>query len=123
MEKLILFFSLFINFILNQECDRYNPIKKDNSCILTYCTDEEFSDGICEISNEIIKTQWLTNIIWIGEENSRFINFADYSNGDMIIETTSDPGNNKRIFFGLNSNGNYLFNDDKSHQLILTAEN
>ena len=123
MEKLILFFSLFINFILNQECDRYNPIKKDNSCILTYCTDEEFSDGTCEISNEIIKTQWLTNIIWIGEENSRFINFADYSNGDMIIETTSDPGNNKRIFFGLNSNGSYLFNEDESHQLILTAEN
>ena len=81
MEKLILFFSLFINFILNQECDRNTPIKKDNSCILTYCTDEEFSDGTCEISNEIIKTQWLTNIIWIGEENSRFINFAVYSNG------------------------------------------
>ena len=50
-----------------------------------------------------------TNIICIGDKNFRYINFADYSNGDMIIETTSFPESTKRLFYGLKQNGEYLF--------------
>ena len=53
-----------------------------------------------------------TNIIYIGDKNFRYINFADYSNGDMIIETTSFPESTKRLFYGLKQNGEYLFIKD-----------
>ena len=39
----------------------------------------------------------------------------------MIIEVSSDPGDTKRIFFGLNSDGSYLFQDDNTHQFTMTA--
>ena len=57
----------------------------------------------------------------IGEENSRFINFANFSNGTMIIEVSSDSENNKKTFFGLNSDGSYLFKNEKTHQFTMTT--
>ena len=87
-----------------------------------FCSETQFKNEECIINNDIIKTQWLTNIIWIGEKNSRFINFANYSNGDMVIETSSNPGNNKRFFFGLKADGNYLFEEEGNHQLILNVK-
>ena len=53
----------------------------------------------------IIKTQWFNNIIRIGDKDFRYVNFANYSNGDMIVETTSCQGNSKRMFYGMQSNG------------------
>ena len=74
-----------------------------------------------EINSNIKETQNLTNIIKIGEENSRFINFANFSNGTMVLEVSSEPGNSKRYFFGLNPDGSYLFEEDGAHQICLTA--
>ena len=59
---------------------------------------------------KIVKNNRITNIIWIGDINFRYINFANFSNGDMIIETTSCPGSSKRMFYGLKQNGEYFFN-------------
>ena len=47
----------------------------------------------------------LNNIIRIGDINSRYINFASYSNGDLIVETTAFPGNDKRMFYAIKLNG------------------
>ena len=69
----------------------------------------EYKNQNFSVANETIKTQLITNIIWIGDKGFRYINFANYSNGDMIIETTSNPGNSKRMFYGLKNNGEYLF--------------
>ena len=38
----------------------------------------------------------------------------------MVIEVSSDSGHSKRYFHGLKANGNYLFNNDDTHQYILT---
>ena len=54
---------------------------------------------------KIIKTQWFNNIIRIGDKDFRYVNFANYSNGDIIVETTSCPGNSKRMLYGIKSNG------------------
>ena len=42
-----------------------------------------------------IKTQWITNIIIIGDKDFRFINFVTYSNGDFVVETTPCPGDDR----------------------------
>ena len=41
----------------------------------------------------------------------------------MVIEVSSLPGDSKRIFFGLKSDGNYLFNEDETHQHIMISSN
>ena len=69
----------------------------------------DFDEKKCEIDNEIVKTQWLNNIIWIGDKDFRYVNFATYSNGDMIVETTSNPGNSKRMFYAIKKNGRSFF--------------
>ena len=43
----------------------------------------------------------INNIIELGGENFRYNRFSLNSKGDMIIDTTSNPGNNERKFFGL----------------------
>ena len=109
----IFFILIIVNTIINEECDRTTPILlKNGSCVLQYCTKEQYENEECIKNNQIIKTQWISNIIWIGEDDFRYINFANYSNGDMIIETSSCPGNSKRIFYGLKQNGEYFFEKD-----------
>ena len=51
----------------------------------------------------------LTNIINAGPEYFRYLNFANYSNGDMVFLTNSFKQNdiiqNTRIFYGLTKKG------------------
>ena len=123
MKKTDVYIIFIIKLIFCNECDINTPILINDECQSSYCIEEQFENGFCKINNEIIKTQWLTNIIWIGEENSRFINFANFSNGTMIIEVSSDSISNKRIFFGLQPNGSYLFGKENIHQFTMTASN
>ena len=115
-------FIIIIKFLFSFECDRTTPILKGGFCQAITCSEEQFLNENCKIDNEIIRTQWLTNIIWIGEENSRFINFANY-NDDMVIEVSSEPANSKRIFYGLKSDGSYFFTETEDHQLIMNVQN
>ena len=101
-----------INPILAQNCPRELPILKDGNCVLEFCTKREFKNKKCVIDNQIVKTQWLNDIIWIGDKNFIYINFANNSNGDMIVETTSYPPSEKRIFYGINWDGNPFFKDN-----------
>ena len=111
--NIILFFLLF-HFILN-ECDRDAPIKlKDDSCIMKYCTKEEYESENCILDNPIIKTQYPNNIITIGEVKFRYLNFVKFSYGDMIFGTSAYPPNNKRIFYGLKNNGRHYFKKNDS---------
>ena len=116
-----LYFYLLITPVKN-ECNISTPIlKSDGTCVLDYCSDEDYEQEICIISNEIIKTQWLTNIIKIGDKDCRYVNFATYSNGSMIVETTAYPGNKYRYFYGLKSNGLPFF--DNSYHYSIKAYN
>ena len=94
---------------VQNECTIEEPILlKNGSCVAQYCTEEQFQKEECIIANGTIKIQWLNNIIWVGDKNLRCINFATYSNGDMIIETSSTE-NQKRMFYGLKINGRKFF--------------
>ena len=106
--KILFFFYLFS--LISNECDIITPIRLSNgTCVLKYCTKEEYDLEECTINNTIIKTQFPNKIIIIGEEKFKYLNFLTLSNGDMIIETSPFPATNKRIFFGLKQNGRYYF--------------
>ena len=60
----------------------------------------------CKITNKTqIASQWLNNIICIGEKDFAYVNLATLSKGDMIVETTAIPGSSKRKFYGIKSDG------------------
>ena len=116
--KLILKFNIFVRFLnfllllnlVKSQCQKNTPILINGQCKLQYCTEKQYENNTCKIANEIIANQWLTNIIRIGDLNYRYINFATYSKGDMIVETSACPGDAKRMFYGIDIDGRGLFN-------------
>ena len=121
MQIIFYFFLLLITNSFQRECEKSTPIKKqDNECYLVYCTNEEFEQEQCIISNPIIKTQWLTNIIRTGIYNYRFVNFAITSKNELILQTTPYPSTSDNYFFGLNSNGRPYFTISGEEVLVIS---
>ena len=113
--RIIFFYN--IKSSRSNECPYEKPILlKNEKCELYYCTKENFASNYCSINNTIVKTQWINNIIKIGGLTYRYINFASYSNKDMVIETTCYEGEPKRYFYGLKANGRPLFKDKQTNK-------
>ena len=115
--KIIFLFLLLRNYIIltSEECERETPIKQPGSntmCLLTYCSQNQIKSKECIISNSIIKTQWLNDIILVGEEDFRYTKLITTSNGELIFATSSCPRNKDRIYYGIDINGNPIFNDE-----------
>ena len=119
LQKIIFLFQIVIHEL--NGCEINEPFLKGTSCT-KYCSELELKEKVCKIDNDIAKTQFLNNIIWIGEENYRYVNFAMFSNGDMIIETTNIPGTKKRIFYGMKKDGRELFYKDNNWRYNYTME-
>ena len=109
---LLLFINLIHKFFSITCSDRNYPIHQSGNCISQICLNTDLKNGICEISNPIIKTQYLTNIIKVGEINNRYLSYAINENGDFIFETTVYPKNGIRTFFGLTKNGRFFFENE-----------
>ena len=109
-----LFYFQFLIKSIKSQCGRDTPILFDNTCQLKACSKEQFENKECKIENKIIKTQWLTSIIQIGDKDYRYINFVDFSNGDMVVETSACPSHDERMFYGITSDGLPLFKKSKT---------
>ena len=96
------FFVMLFTIIYN-ECDRSFPIKiSDGSCVLRFCTEAEFNNKDCILDNQIVKTQYLNNIIIVGDPDSSncpdpFI--TKYSNGDIVLLISNRYFEKKKIFW------------------------
>ena len=113
-----IYFILQLSNKIICECEKEIPILKNGSCVNVFCTQEEFNENICSINNTIVKTQRLNNIIWIGDKYFRYINLVTYSNGDLIVETSSTEGTSKRMFYGIKKNGRSFFKGDKKKRIL-----
>jgi hypothetical protein len=120
-------FSFMLSFILIirliklslNECDREKPILFNNeTCKSMSCTNSQFSLKQCIVNNSIIRNQWLNNIITVGKTNSTYINFAQYSNGDLVILSEDDIGTDNRYFFGIKNNGRPFFTDLNGNETL-----
>ena len=111
----IIFILLQISTIKSKECEREKPIRLLNgSCVMQYCTNSQYKSKECIIENKKIKTQFPNDIIFVGEKSFPYFNFLTFSNGDMLLQITSHPRSNKRIFYGLKRNGKGLFSKDNA---------
>ena len=110
-SSFILILIKLFNFIFS-ECCKSSPYSKLDKCVTyTECSKEQLLKGECQIDNPIIKIQYLTNIIKVGDLNFRYINSATNSNGDIILLISSNPPSCVRKFYGLKNNGRFYFNN------------
>ena len=114
-------FKIFLLFIiiLNQsfqECPKDYPILKYDNCTSDYCTKEQFYRKECIINNDIIKTQWLNNIIDLEMTHFKYVNLASYSNGDLILQVDPYPADEIRRFLGFKKNGRNFFEGKAENQ-------
>ena len=107
---------LYLLKIIINSCDRETPILYGGNCESLFCSVDQYSSGECEINNDIIKTQWLNNPIFIGNEYSSYFTYGKYSNGDIIIYIQDDAVSPNRVFYGLQKNGRPLFTDSNNDE-------
>ena len=123
MEKKCLKKMLFINifflkiFILKCECERNTPILNQNRCELKYCSKESFVSGECSVNNTIIKTQQLNNIILFDSDKLRYGSFAINSKGDLVFECSTEDANGIRVFYWLNNDGSFYFENENGEKV------
>ena len=125
---LIIYNKNFINteIIDNNECPIEKPLRikdsSNNNCVYT-----RFDENIHEISNNIIKTQFLNKINLLGGFGTWFIGTDFSSKGDLIIQSFDYGGDNQfeRFFYGIKKNGrNYFYignNNKYFNQISITS--
>ena len=111
MKNDIIIFIIFISFCLLKECPKIKPIIKNNNeneCLMiTECTEEEYKEKICVLSNEIKKIQYLNNIINYNiEEYIEYFGAIVLSNKIIISFYYEDDEieENKIFLYSLNDN-------------------
>ena len=115
----VLIFVLLFTIIISNECDRSTPIRIHGSCVLEFCTQQQFNNKDCIIDNQIIKTQYLNHIIILDEILSiqssvgPKVDITKYSNGD-IVSLSFSFYSEKGKFFGFKKNGGYLYGNDEN---------
>ena len=114
--KIVFFFPLIT---LCSQCDYYRPFLKDGTCQVS-CSNEELDSGDCIIENEILKTQWIDNIIYLSDTNYIYMNMVTSQNEDLIIVVSSSSSSelNKRLFYGIDKEGRGYFKLDNKEQKI-----
>ena len=108
----MIFLLLLIDICSNYCDDISKPIllSGDNTCVMKYCSEEEFKNKICIKDNNIIRNQWLNNIITFGDKNSTFSKIAKYTSGDIVAVSNNKFGyDGISYFYGLKENGRPLF--------------
>ena len=80
---------ILLNFSLNDCNERSYPIfiSSNETCEMKFCTEEEFDNNVCVKDNEIIRVQWLNNIIKLGPIKCRNSKLAKFQDGSIAIFT------------------------------------
>ena len=126
MKFILIFYFLiynknFINSEItdNNECPIENPIhikgSSSDDCVYT-----RFDESIHEITNNIVKTQFLNKINILGEFGTWYIGTDLSSKRDLIIQSFNLGGSEviERFFYGIKKNGRNLFYIEDNNQFI-----
>ena len=94
------------------QCPRDEPILVRNDfCSNVYCTEKEFKDGICEIKNSIIETQWINNVERFAEGEIKNICLDYGENGELFLfgQEIDENENNWLYIYGIDKNQKPMF--------------
>ena len=114
----IILLLLLLKNCITSECNRDKPFLKSNNCESS-CTENEINNKECIIENDIIKAQWLNNIIFnIGEATYCYVNIAISENNDLFYIVSSYPNTNLRMIYAINYQGYGILNADNPKSII-----
>ena len=111
----IWFFLIINNIIIYSQiindniCSKETPLFNKNS---QQCVLEPFIEGTHEISNSIIKDQWLNKMNILGGDITWYFGSDFTYNRDFIIQSFNYVDENvktKRYLYGIKNNGRALF--------------
>ena len=120
--RIIIFFKIiYYNNML--ECtDRKTPFERNEACVDT-CPTNEITSGACQIKNEIIKNQWLNNIIYFAPGGHRYINIAVTGTNNLYAITSGNFATNQRYLYILTREGIGWFNGNDGNKTPFTITN
>ena len=119
-EKYILFLLIIsihlLPFYTSEGCPKDRPIKYNNGeCQIRKCSQEEFQNRSCIISNEIVKIQWINNIIRNVDQETNILRVVTSNQGLFLSSYYDiDDGNdgddeiNKLLIYNFNDNNKEL---------------
>ena len=103
---------IIIHYCSLEKCtEKNNPFLLDNECVQT-CQEEEINSNLCIIENEIIKTQYLNNIIYINGVKCIYFNLVVSKNNNLYYLLSSYPKSKNRFLYLLNNEGYGLINKE-----------
>ena len=109
--KIFLLLEL-LHYCLFEKCsNRENPFFLNNECVES-CKEDDIKSNICILDNEIIKTQYLNNIIYINELNIVYLEIDISDNNNLYYILSTYPESNTRVFYIINNEGYGIFNKD-----------
>lgn len=112
---ILIFIFIFLIKKAKSQCSKEEPIQTINGCENIYCTESQFQNGECIISNSIIKRQWLNNIIKFENfENSYYFSPLQMTDDDYIfisLVSSSEYENYVYYIYGLKSSGESHINE------------
>ena len=108
----IFLFLVIIHCCLFEKCkNRDNPFLLKGECVPT-CKEEDIKTNLCKLDNEIIKLQYLNNIIYFKEDKIEYLNFEESEKNNLYFFLSEYPKTNVRIIYMLNNEGYGLLNRD-----------
>ena len=120
--KIIIFLRI-IKITIMTDCDNKDKPFLNNGICQSSCTAQEINDKICTIKNEIIKKQWLNNIIDVGGPGCAFINIATTESNNLFYIATAWPESNERTLYLLNYEGYGFLDRDNPKSIIEIDDN
>ena len=117
--KICLFLKVIQYCLLNQ-CNKDNPFLFNGNCAPS-CKKEDLDSNVCILNNEIIKTQFLNNIIYIKHEDLTYNDIVISENNNLYYLMSTYPGTNVRLIYLLNNEGYGLI--DRENPLYNTSIN
>ena len=85
-----------------RECSRDKPVQKlsTGECVLEYCTAQQYSNLECNVTNPVIKKQWINEFLYETEKSLPiYSSIGTDDEGDVFLETNLGmPYSTKRLF-------------------------
>ena len=118
---LLVFKIIFPSLFSSYECDFESPFLYNGDCISS-CSPDYIENGICEVSNEKIKTQWFNNIKSFYNYNNNneimydYVDICTTTNENLVLLGSSSIEEYKgnRILYILKENGRGFFMNDNN---------
>ena len=116
-QKVVIYIIFFLFIIKCEECPKDYPILnyQKGMCTMEYCTKSQFEEGICVISNSIIKIQWINsvNVLSMSDNSETYSNVAYDDIQNLLFESIID--NDNKLFFSMEKGGNSYKNKNQKY--------